>query len=512
MKKYINHISAVLLVLFFVGCQDAWEDHAELADTTPSESIMQLLEAKSEYSNFVSAIKTTGLDSVLNQPIMLTVWAPANDVFTNLPEDKEELKTLVGNHIAYGSVQLAQLAGTKRLSMVNGKYITVDGTKKTVDQITVNTTDIPAKDGFLQLIDNKLSPRMNIWEYIESYSGTNKQIDYLNSLSGDVFDPEIAKIIGYNNNGEAIYDTLSGMVWRNSFLDNVADLRVEDSTYTLLIVDDAAFDQEFERYTPFFLVSSAPTEEAAALNKEMCLSKITKDYCFSTSYSSSEIPSQLLSVDSVMVPIDKDLIVESYYASNGWIHHISTCPVPLENKILPIFIEAESINRYISNYTINGNSIMGSPTGNLRVRPEASGGYDYVLDNSASNVQASGLILHAGMVASTTYKFYWKAVNDFNGSYRLPNRSEDFVLRQKLGTTTLRSENNGRFDFNPMVGASPEYTDVTATSYAEAVEQEVGSITYTSMRDIYLWLQNEGDKAVTADYIKLVPVFEQTEN
>jgi len=511
MKKYINQITAIFLVVFTIGCQDTWEDHAGIADSTANTTIMELLESKPEYSNFVTAIKSSGLDSIINQPIMLTVWAPNNEAFTNLPDDKEELKILVGNHINYGAIQVKQLSNKQNISMVNGKYIEVDGSNKTIDLINISTIDLPAKNGFLQLIDKTIQPRMNIWEYVENYSGTNKHIEYLNSLSGEVFDPEVAEITGYTDDGQAIYDTLSGMVWKNVFLDEIADLRLEDSTYTLLIIDNNAFDTEFSKFLPYYKVSPGTTDEALKLDTAMCLSKITKDYAFSTSYNASEIPSLLLSIDSIMVPIDKNLITESFYASNGWVHYISACPVPLENKILPIIIETESIDRFIDNYKINGNDIAGSPAGHLRIRPQASGGFDYVLDNWSSRVQASGLILHAGTIASTKYKFYWKAVNDFNGSYRRPDTSEDFILRQRIGYTTLIDEANEVYNFNPMTGIS-DYTDVTALSYDEAVEQEVGLKSFTYMRDLYVWLQNEGDKAVTADYIKLVPVFEQSEN
>nr|WP_321408152.1 fasciclin domain-containing protein [uncultured Carboxylicivirga sp.] len=507
MRNYILQIATVVVLLLFNGCQDAWENHADLADSTASQSLIEILEGNSSYSNFVSALKTTGLNKTLSEPYMYTVWAPSNDVFTNLPDDAKELYKLVANHISKGATLTSTLAETKRILMLSGKFIELDGEAATIDQIAITKKDQAATNGVVQFIGSTIEPRITIWQYLESYAGTNKHIEYLNSLSGDVFDPDSATITGYTGDGLPIYDTLSGMVWKNSFLDNVADLRSEDSTYTLIIIDDEAFDTEFDTYTSYFKVSPATTDEALALNKAKCLYKITKDYVFTSSYGATEIPAIATSVDMVDVPVDKSLVYDSFQASNGWVHHITSCAVPLANKIQPIIIEGETLERFTDNYTIFGDAIDGYPAGYKRVRPDASGGFDYVLDNWTTTAKGSGLILHADEVASMRYKFYLKAVNDFRGSYRYP-KATDYTLRQKLGVTTLISENNDIYDFNPIIAVS-DTISITAASYEEAVEEEVGTYRFFSMKDIYLWLQSvDNGAAVTADYIKLVPDFE----
>ncbi len=505
MKKYIIQFTIVFSILLLQGCKDAWDDYSELSDSTASATFLEELEKLPEYSNFLAALKSTGLSDTLLQAKMFTVWVPSNTSLTALPEDATELYQFVANHINKGGIQLYGLEDEARIKMLSGKALKVD--KNSIDEVTVESKDIAIKNGFMQLIQEQLTPKNNIWDYIESYETANKHIDYLNSLSGEVFDEEVATITGYTDDGLPIYDIESGMVWKNSFLDDVADLRVEDSTYTVLIIDDEAFSLEFETYTPYYKVTSATTDEAILINKEMCEYKITKDYVFTQDYSADEIPAELLSVDSVMVPINKSLITSSVKCSNGWVHHISSCAVPLANKIQPIIIEAETLERFYDNYTVAGDDIIGSPAGYKRVREAASGGYDYVLDNSSSSTVGTGYIMHAGEVSSTTYKFYWKAVNDFNGSYRV-SKGDDYILKQKLGYTTLISENNFTYDFNPMIGVS-DYIEVTDLSYEEAQEVEVGFYKFTSMRDIYLWLQNEDSgAAVVADYIKLVPHFE----
>ncbi|MCU4162946.1 fasciclin domain-containing protein [Carboxylicivirga caseinilyticus] len=507
MRNYILQIATVVVLLLFSGCQDAWENHADLADSTASQTLLETLEANSNYSNFVSALKTTGLNKTLSEPYMYTVWAPSNDVFTNLPDDTKELYKLVANHISKGATLTSTLTDTKRILMLSGKFIELDGEAATIDQIAITKKDQAATNGVVQFIGSTIEPRITIWQYIESYTGTNKHIEYLNSLSGYVFDPDSATITGYTGGGLPIYDTLSGMVWKNSFLDNVADLRSEDSTYTLIIIDDEAFDTEFDTYTSYFKITSATTDEALALNKAKCLFKITKDYVFTSSYRATEIPAMATSVDMVEVPVDKSLVYDSFQASNGWVHHITSCAVPLANKIQPIIIEAETLERFTDNFTIFGDAIDGYPAGYKRVRPDASGGFDYVLDNWTTTAKGSGLILHADEVASMRYKFYLKAVNDFRGSYRYP-KDNDYILSQQLGITTLRSENNMIYDFNPMIAVS-DSIKVTATSYDEAIEEEVGSYKFTSMREIYLWLSPmDNGAAITADYIKLVPDFE----
>ena len=504
MKRYFIQIIIVLsAVVFTFSCKDAWEDDTKIDESTAAGNCLEVLEGLSEYSNFVDALRATGLDDTLSQSLMYTVWAPSNSVLTDVPTDEDELYQLVANHINKGNIKISSLSSGVRAKMLSGKVMTVTATN--IEGVGYSAKDEITKNGVIQFLDGVLDVEQSIWEYIDAYAGTNKHIDYINSLSGDVFDEEVADIVGYTDRGEAIYDTASGMVWKNLFLENVADLRVEDSTYTMLIIDDMAFDDEYNKYESYFKVSSGTSEDDLLLNKAMCNYKITKDYVFTSTYSAADLPSQVLSVDSIMVPIDKGLITSSVKCSNGWVHHIQTCSVPLENKILPIKIEGESLNRFYDNFTIAGADAIGTPAGNKRVKPDASGGFDYVLDNWSTSVVCSGLILHAGEVASTKYKFYWRAVDDFDYSIRYSSSAD--TLRQQVGYTTLIEENGSMYDFNPMIAVS-DYIDVLDSTYTTAPEVEVGSYKFTSMRDIYVWLQSESRSAVVADYIKLVPDFE----
>lgn len=501
MKKYIIHFILSFTMLFLFSCEDAWDDHTKISESTASRSLEETLTGLSGYSNFVSALKVTGLMDTLKQSMLFTVWVPSNEVFSDLPSNEDELYRLVANHISKGSTKVSFIEGANRVKMLSGKVL--DVTSSSVAGVAITEKDMAVKNGIIQIVAKSITVKNNIWEYIASYGSPNKHIEYINSLSGEYFDPEVADITGYTDKGEPIYDMASGMVWKNLFLENVADLRVEDSTYTVLIIADAAYNAEYEKYKDFFKVTSGISEQDLLRNKAMGEYKITKDYVFAQKYKSSDIPTQLLSVDSVLVPINKELIYTSVECSNGWVHHIQSAPVPLKNKILPIKVEGETTARFYDNYTIAGKDITGTPGSYKRVRPLASGGFDYVLDNR-SNSAASGLILHAGQVASMRYKFYWKAVNDFGGSYS----STVDTLRQKVGYTTLIKENNFRYDFNPMIAVS-DFIDVLDESYDTAQEVEVGAYKFTSMRDVYVWLQSQSNgSAVVADYIKLVPDFD----
>ena len=503
MKRYFIQILVITALLVTYSCKDAWEDYTEVDESTAAGNCLEVLESLSDYSNFVTALKSTGLADTLSQSLMYTVWAPSNTVFTNVTDDQEELYQLVANHINKGNIKINSLNGIARAKMINDKVMTV--TKSNIEGVGYATNDLVTQNGVIQFIDGVLELEQNIWEYIDGYSGTNKHIEYINSLSGDVFDEEVATIVGYTDAGQAIYDTVSGMVWKNMFLENVADLRAEDSTYTVLILDDAGFDSEYEKFKSYFIVTPGVSDEDLLLNKASVQYKVTKDFVFTSTFNSTDIPTQLLSVDSIMVPVDKSLITSSVKCSNGWVHHIQTCDIPLQNKILPIIVEAESVERYFDNFTINGEDAVGSPAGNKRVKPDASGGFDYVLDNWNTSVVCDGLIIHAGEVASTKYKFYWKAVDDFNYSIRYSSSSD--TLRQKLGYTFLLEENSGVYDFNSMFTVS-DYIEVLDSTYTTAPEVEVGSTSFNTIRDIYVWLQSETRSAVVADYIKLVPDFE----
>ncbi|MFB6340811.1 fasciclin domain-containing protein [Saccharicrinis sp. FJH62] len=496
-----------LLLLFILGiwaCTDAWESHVKVNDSTAKQTIVEILEGQSRFSSFVAALKSTGLDQELAKMQIMTVWAPDNDAMAMadpaVTGDADSLRSFLSNHFTLGKYVYDSGNASERVKMFGGKVLFLDQENDMIDDVIVSgDKNIPARNGVLHIINQPIKLRLNAWQYIEMLGATYKQTAYLNSLSGVYFNPDVATQTGWTDDGRPVYDTISGLVWQNPFLETVTDLRSEDSTFTVFIVEDQVFDSEYNKFKPYFKAFSGSTVTDSLKNVAVAKMKVLKDYVVTTTYNKDNIPAEVYSPDNVRIPVNPSAIVSTYKVSNGNVFVMSDCAIELSDKIQPLIIEGETEFKWFAE--------GGSPAGNLRIKEHASGGYDYVLDNFSTGSKLGGLILYAGEVASVKYDFYINAINDFNSGFRYPNSSR--ILSEGLGTVVLQGYNGSSPVFGPPALVNGADTIlVTDTAYVTAKEQLVGSTKFSTIRDCFLQVVgNNNGQAVVVDYIKMVPVF-----
>ena len=111
----------------------------------PTKSVAQLLDQEQVLNTFSRAIKTAGLQDMLDGPDFVTVFAPTNEAFENVSEkvleDEEKVKSLVSRHIIPGfprrRVDLP--AGDSTHEDLSGATVTV--TKSSDNQVSVRTAE-----------------------------------------------------------------------------------------------------------------------------------------------------------------------------------------------------------------------------------------------------------------------------------------------------------------------------------------------------------------------------------
>jgi uncharacterized surface protein with fasciclin (FAS1) repeats len=493
-RKYL--IALFILILSF-ACQDKWEEHNKLTDGVVRDNIMQIIASTPELSKFADYLIQTGWDEELSSSKSFTVWAPTNEAMDIVEEDvlndSANLSQFVSNHICFLVYSYYTTKELQKLKTYSGKNIIVDNLNaKVEDASLIQPYDINANNGILHIIDRPLIPKLNIWEFIEAIDLCPKHSGYLNSLTGMVFDPSIATQIGVDPvSGRAVYDTASGMVWSNRFINNIRDLRDEDSLSTTILVSDEVFDQEYSKFRKYYELG------VPELTDSLTYWNISKDLVFPELYDLNNIPDTLVSLFGVKVPFDKSAVGNVFEASNGIVYTLNSCDVRLQDKIQPILIEGEDTNKYIFR------SLVGQ-TGYTREKIQASGGYDFILDNHGAN--PGNIKYYAGDVCATYYKFYWKAVNDFNASYRYPNSNT--VLQQKLEQVKLTGY-AGREPVWSTPAPVSELIPVTDSTYDTAQEVYIGQYLYFKYQDTWLQVTGGGNNmTITLDYIKMVPVFE----
>ncbi len=497
----ISHFISILLLISMtvLTCKDPWDEHVKLNDDTVTENLMEVISGDPDLSAFSELLTETGWDEILVLSQMYTVWAPTNDALSSLDEsystDTVKRKLLVDHHITYSRYPYTNPGeDTRKIKMFSGKNLLLDFQNLKIEDASLHDpADIPAVNGMLHKIDNVLIPKDNIWDFIENSFLCPLQTDYINSLSGELFNPNIATQTGVDPiTGLPVYDTASGMVWDNDFINHIRDLRDEDSLFTVILLKDNVFEQEVEKFKPYYnLDDELRTDSLTKWN-------ICKDIVFSGTVDTIHPPDTLVSLFNVKIPLNAAAIEQTFSLSNGIVLVVNSCSVRLQDKILPIIVEAESDDK----------TIVYNPGGGLRgytrQKDLASGGHDFVLDDHLANPGA--VRYHVGYVNSMRYQFNWKAVDDFGGTYY--GASVD-TIEQKLGEIQFTGYMNDNPVFGTLTSIHTGYIQVTDTAYETSSEDSIGTRLYPTYNDIWLQVSGSGNNTtITLDYIKLIPVFE----
>jgi len=500
MKKLRIPFTIVSIILLLLACEDPWDKHLnEFSLDTATENLLEIIQNTPELSDFAQLITDAGAASYFTASQVSTVWAPTNtalgSISAEITNDPEKQLQFILNHIAKGLYP--QLASQEeiRCKMINGKRILMNMAEPTIYGASVTGQfNQAATNGVLHVIDNSIELRASIWEYIESQEAGNNQLDFLNSITGELFVDSLATIIDYDPvTSKPIYDTLSGTIWYNQYVFENADLRNEDSTFTFLILENDVYNDQLNRFTPYYILKN--TDSLVAL--EFYNYKVAEDMTSSGIWTPEELPGTIKSVNGISVPFTSGAVVETIEASNGIIYRLSNCDLSLEAKFPPVYIEGETMDKVI--FTGGGSD------GYTRIKPLARGGLDFVLDDHDGN--PGKIIYHIGNLAATKYEFYWLAVDDFGGSYY--GAVPDSLIRQKLEKVIYNPSApiENRYPMHKTISDSLLY--VVDLSYETAELRYAGSYTLDNYEDFWLHLVGSGSNTtMTLDYLKIVPVFE----
>jgi uncharacterized surface protein with fasciclin (FAS1) repeats len=495
----------LILILFsgFYACQDPWEERIQVKGDVPANNLMEEILSRPELSQFAQYLQTTRWDTLLTTTKAYTLWAPTNDALNSLDagmtNSNEKITALVRNHICPLQYEYYTAGESIRLKTFEGKYITLDFVNyKVNDAHLIEPYDIVANNGILHIIDKPLAPQINIWEFVESTSLCPKLTGYINSLTGEIFDPTIATQIGVDViTGKPVYDTATGLVWDNLFINRTRNLKSEDTLSTLILFSDADYDAEFDKFKEYFLYDDE-VENYKALSDSVATWKITKDIVVEGAFEPENLPNELISTFGVKIPIGDFTIDSVFQVSNGFVYIVSNYSIEKPEKIPVIILEGEDTTKIV------GRDPFGQ-TGFTRKEPLASGGFDFILDNHGAN--PGTLTFYVPDLCNLNYKVYWKAVDDFDYSYRNPSTTD--TIKQALGWVTWGGLEESGPVFENFGGiGNPTY--VIDSSYATASEVYI----YTNRIFGYKnkeWIQLKGEGKNTTlclDYIKLVPVFQ----
>jgi uncharacterized surface protein with fasciclin (FAS1) repeats len=470
------------LVLIMVGfifstCNKKWEDHNAITDEAVANNLFENISKNPSLGKFSQYMVTTGYDKIVAGSKTYTVWAPTDAALATLDpaivSDVAKLKLFVANHISNQSY-LAAVA-SQRVAMLNGKYNLIGN--NAFDSASITTANLYAANGVYHII-NKFVPRYdNCWELMKNSTAAPLQKAYFLSQDYNYFDASIATQTGVNAQGFPVYDTATGLIKKNHFLEDVLDANDEKNEYTLILMNDASFTTEYNKLSPWFKTGTVDS------TNKLTSFWLTKDLVFKGAYSLSQLPDTLVSVSGVKTPINKPSITASYKTSNGWVHVITKVDFNLNYKFPPIVIQGEFPTSFAADrsantfYRIRNNPVTGQNFNDILMQ---NYGYaNYFIRYLVKNVN------------SMRYNAFWVAVND-------------------VQTTPLWQQ---RLAIDSSTAAATNLPFVTV-AYKNYTEVSLGQISLTNFRNLNLYVMGPttsstsgGSNSIVLDYIKLVPAF-----
>lgn len=259
MKKILFYI--LLPVCFLFACQDHWDDHykQETGNSdgeNASMNLLEYLEAKPEYSEFVKLLKETGVAEELTRNQVLTVWAPTNETFPSTEiaglTDQKKM-ALCRNHLNYIALYNTKLEDSKLIKTLAGKNLEIK--EPALDQFSIDGREVvelngKCTNGVVHKIAGWLMPRKSIYEYIVE-AGPEYSVfrDTLLSYNDTIFQPGSSFPLDVDSLGNTIYDSV--FIVENRYL-SMADLRDEDQDFTLFLPSNAVINAMFQTMADYF--------------------------------------------------------------------------------------------------------------------------------------------------------------------------------------------------------------------------------------------------------------------
>ena len=166
-------IPAMTLGVAACSSDDSESDTADTATEMPAETdqnIVQVAAATPDLSTLVTALEAADLVSTLEGEGPFTVFAPTNEAFDALPAgeldrllepaNKEELATILKNHVVSGEVMSSDLSDGQQVETLAGETVTVsiDGDTVKIGDATVSQADVEASNGVVHIIDTVILP------------------------------------------------------------------------------------------------------------------------------------------------------------------------------------------------------------------------------------------------------------------------------------------------------------------------------------------------------------------
>ena len=317
-------VALIMMMTLAWACEDEFDKHYDPELPENSElTLMDLIEQQENLSTFAEMIRKVGYDTILSSDQTYTVWAPVNEELTGINmTDMQAVSRIVTNHIA----RFTHTASTSSypVYMVNNKILLFSTTAPGRSQfgaVSLLSMNNLAKNGILHTLNGNNPYLENIWEALD-YPTTDSIANYLYSFNTHIFSPYLSTLIDYED-GKPVYDSVfftSNEMWSN--YSGIGFLAEEDSTYTMIVPTNEAWDDAYRKIAPYFLSNDLNNPDS--IQEKNTRYALVKDLTFRGKINPADyaVDDTLTSIRQSRFADPAHLFVgaEKQEMSNGWIY------------------------------------------------------------------------------------------------------------------------------------------------------------------------------------------------
>ncbi len=209
MKLKIGILIIGAFVVFVAGCNKEWDNHYNIYPETVDQNVWDAMQSDPQISKFVQVLKDYQIDTLFKSDIPYTILAPTNDALDNYIGSKSFNDVIIRYHILSHFINFSSIEGKRQVQTLTEKFALFEksGNSVKIDGIEVDFQSPLYLNGRYFIMDEVVEPNPNLYEY---YDVTNPILsDYIDSQDTIILDKEKSKPLGFDENGNTIYDTVS---------------------------------------------------------------------------------------------------------------------------------------------------------------------------------------------------------------------------------------------------------------------------------------------------------------
>ncbi len=207
--KNTTIITGFLLMLFFTGCKEDWDKHYNNPPDTIDKNVWEAIQEDDNLSLFVQYVKEFKFDTLFLKDDTWTLFIPDNTAFSGYLDTAEVTPAVLDYLISPAFLQTVMVNGKRKIQTLGEKFALFqrDGSKISFDGISVPFESPLYKNGKYFIMDKVGIPKPNLYEY---FAITNPALKlYIDSKDSVILDKEKSRPIGFDENGNTIYDTVA---------------------------------------------------------------------------------------------------------------------------------------------------------------------------------------------------------------------------------------------------------------------------------------------------------------